>query len=324
MKYKSLIHQCAWLLFTVQLSFYSLSSAAHGEYSVEDYPRTESAIQADAFFWQVLNSGDYESIPLVTNALTAAYLQDPNDSVTSAHIGSLHMWTVLEQERLEQIPATITDHIVLARKYLEQSTKKNPHDARILGFLSAMMMIEGEIDQNKKLVQKGFRKLLKGERIFPEFNNFSIGFMGSRLPPKSDLFKLGLESLWKTLDICIGEKLDRINPDMAPYMHLQTTEGDKRVCWNGSIAPHNFEGFFLTMGDMLVKSGDWQLGKKIYANAKLAPEYDDWEYQDTLEQRMVNARENVSLFNAPLNESNRPVKPVMAQSSYACTACHEN
>jgi len=39
-------------------------------------------------------------------------------------------------------------------------------------------------------------------------------------------------------------------------MSKKTKEGKKRVCWNSWIAPHNFEGFFLNMGDMLVKSGD--------------------------------------------------------------------
>ena len=40
-------------------------------------------------------------------------------------------------------------------------------------------------------------------------------------------------------------------------MTLETKEGARRACWNSRIAPHNLEGFFLNMGDMLVKSGDW-------------------------------------------------------------------
>jgi hypothetical protein len=41
-------------------------------------------------------------------------------------------------------------------------------------------------------------------------------------------------------------------------------------------APRSFEGFFLNMGDTPVKSGDWQTGQKIYANASLAREYAAW------------------------------------------------
>lgn len=322
MKYKVLKNRSIFLLAST-LTLLSFSTSAKEQYSPENYPRTESALQADDFFWYVFNNGDYDSIPLVINALTAAYIEDPNDATTSGHIGALHLWRLSEQERLDVIPATITDHILLARKYLQQSINKDPHNAIYLGQLGATMMSEGEIDREKNLVRKGFSYLLQSRRNFPEFNNFTVGYLGSRLPPNTKFFKKGLEYLWKNIDICINEKIDRHNPDMTPYLHLQTTEGDQRVCWNGSIAPHNFEGFFLTMGDMLVKSGDWRLAKKIYANAKLALEYDSWQYQNILEHRILNAEENVTLFNAPLNEFNRPVNPILSQSSFSCSACHQ-
>jgi len=66
---------------------------------------------------------------------------------------------------------------------------------------------------------------------------------------------------------------------------LTYTAPKKRVCWNSWIAPHNFEGFFLNLGDMLVKAGDWQTAQKIYANAKLPKEYATWKYQAVLEER---------------------------------------
>src|SRR5260221_633334 len=80
--------------------------------------------------------------------------------------------------------------------------------------------------------------------------------------------------------------MDRRNPDYARYMALVTTKGPKRVCWNSWIAPHNFEGFFLNMGDMLVKAGDWQTAQKIYGNAKLTPEYGQWKFRQMLEDRI--------------------------------------
>ena len=81
-------------------------------------------------------------------------------------------------------------------------------------------------------------------------------------------------------------------------MVKETTEGKKRVCWNSWIAPHNLEGFFLNMGDMLVKSGDWQTAQKIYANARLLKTYATWRYQSVLEDRINRAQANVALLNA--------------------------
>src|SRR6185503_12812995 len=118
-----------------------------------------------------------------------------------------------------------------------------------------------------------------------EFNLFTAGYVMSRLPASSPRFKEGLEWEWRNLDVCIGERIDRANPDYAKYMALETRQGIKRVCWNSWIAPHNLEGFFLNMGDMLVKSGDWQTAQKIYANARLSKTYASWKYPSVLEER---------------------------------------
>jgi hypothetical protein len=103
-------------------------------------------------------------------------------------------------------------------------------------------------------------------------------------------------------------------------MALETKEGPKRVCWNSWIAPHNLEGFFLNMGDMLVKSGDWQTARKIYANAKLVHEYPTWPHRDVLEQHIASAEANVAAFNAPPG-GDKPV--IMINSTISCMACHQ-
>jgi hypothetical protein len=103
-------------------------------------------------------------------------------------------------------------------------------------------------------------------------------------------------------------------------MSSETKEGQKRVCWNSWIAPHNFEGFFLNMGDMLVKSGDWQTAQKIYANAKLSRDYNSWKFQDVLEDRIKQAQSNVAVFNAP-NETSKT--KMMINSEFSCMGCHQ-
>jgi hypothetical protein len=103
-------------------------------------------------------------------------------------------------------------------------------------------------------------------------------------------------------------------------MAKETREGKKRACWNSWIAPHNFEGFFLNMGDMLVKAGDWQTAQKIYANAKLSKEYASWKYQPVLEDRISQAQSNVASFNA-LNETAKP--RMMINSEFSCMVCHQ-
>jgi hypothetical protein len=170
-------------------------------------------------------------------------------------------------------------------------------------------------------VREGYFMMRDAIDAWPEFNLFTGGFVFSRLPADSARFKEGLDWQWRALDICIGQTLDRENPDYTRYLSLETTEGPKRACWNSWIAPHNLEGFFLNMGDMLVKAGDWRTAQKIYANAKLLKTYPAWKYQDVLEDRIGNAEANVAAFNAQAGEA--PAL-MMINSDFACMACHRS
>jgi hypothetical protein len=283
-------------------------------------PRSNAALKADELFWRTFHSGAYEEIPRVLEVLMAAYLQTPTDAVTAAHIAWLHNWRMAERARSPAVPATITDHTILARRYFDEAVRLDPSDARYLGFLAGHMVAEGTLHKDERLVRRGYYMLLDAIEAWPEFNLFTAGYVMSRLPADSPRFKEGLEWEWRNLDVCVEERIDRTNPDYTKYMALETKEGTKRVCWNSWIAPHNFEGFFLNMGDMLVKSGDWQTARKIYANAKLSREYATWKLAPVLEARIAQAQDNVAAFNGV---EGAPVRPIMLNSAFSCTACHQ-
>ncbi len=282
--------------------------------------RSHAALQADDLFWHTFHSGAYDEIPRVLEVLTAAYLETPTDAVTAAHIAWLHNWRIAERERLSTIPATITNHTILARRYFEEAVKLDSSDPRTQGFLAGHTIAEGTLHKDERLIRRGYHMLLDAIGAWPEFNLFTAGYVMSRLPADSPHFKEGLEWQWQTLDVCVQERINRTNPDYAKYMSLETTEGTKRVCWNSRIAPHNFEGFFLNMGDMLVKSGDWRTAQAIYANAKHSRDYAFWKFADLLEARIEQAQENVTAFNEVLDA---PVRPIMINSKVACVACHQ-
>lgn len=282
--------------------------------------RSDAAVKADDLFWDTFHGGDYDGIDRALEALTAAYLQAPNDAKTAGHIAWLHNWRVAERSRLESTPATITDHTMVARRYFAEAVKLDPSDARTRGFLAGHTIIEGTLHGDEKQVREGYFMMRDAIDAWPEFNMFTGGFVFSRLPAATPQFKEGLDWQWRTLDICIGGKLDRENPDYTRYLSLETTEGKKRACWNSWIAPHNLEGFFLNMGDMLVKAGDWRTAQKIYANAKLLKSYPAWKYQSVLQHRIDNAEANVDVFNAAEGEV---TIPMMISSDFACMACHQ-
>ena len=285
--------------------------------------RSDSALRADALFWQTLHNSDYDGISKAMQAVKGAYLQTPTDATTAAHVGFLHIWRLAESARQETLSPAITDDAVLARKYFQEAVSMNPSDARFQGFLASALLAEGAIHKDEKITRRGYYTMLDSIDAWPEFNLFTGGYVMSTQPADSERFKQALEWQWRTLDVCAGTAVDRRQPAFDSYMRLQTKEGPKRVCWNSWIAPHNFEGFFLNMGDMLVKAGDWQTAQKIYANARLSPDYAQWKYKATLESRIEQAQTNVSVFRTAQRGKAVGDAIIMNQSRFACMGCHQ-
>jgi uncharacterized protein YceK len=284
--------------------------------------RTQAALAADELFWATFHGGKYEEIQPALEAETAAYLADPHDPVAASHVAWLHIWRLSERARLASVPASITDDALLARGYFEEALAMRPREARYRGFLASATLVEGKLNQNERQTRRGYYMLLDAINAWPEFNLFTAGYVMSAQPPDSARFKQALALQWRDIDVCVSGKVDRKDPDFAPYMRLETHEGPKRACWNSWIAPHNFEGFFLNMGDMLVKSGDPETARKIYTIAKLSPAYGEWPFRQVLEDHLRDAPGNVAAFNAQAaGGGDRP--RMMFDSAINCVACHQ-
>ncbi|WP_431113001.1 hypothetical protein [Variovorax paradoxus] len=313
----------AWIAAAMTLggcSFVAISAAPRKLQSAE---RTSQAQRADEVFWRTLHAGDYDGIPSAQKILMGAYLADPGDSKTAAHIGFLHVWRLSERARLADPGPTIVDHAALGRRFLQEAVALDPTDARYLGFLGSALLSEGAIHKDERLTRRGYYTLREAIDAWPEFNLFTAGYVLSAQPKGSERFKEALEWQWTTLDRCAGTRIDRQNPDFRPYMASETNSGPKRVCWNSWIAPHNFEGFFLNFGDMLVKAGEWKTAKVAYANAKHSSSYSEWTLAPVLEERIQSAENNVEKFAAPAVKRAGIEPAMMLQSKFACVACHQ-
>jgi hypothetical protein len=300
-------------IWTLVIAGVASASSASAEDAAS---RSAAAKQADDVFWSTFHGGGYDEIGRALDVETAAYLATPTDAVTAAHVGWLHMWRLGERARTPRATPTITDDAVLARKYFARAVALDPHEPRYAGFLAAAELSEAALDRDPALAREGATTMTGAVAAWPEFNLFTAGYVASALPASSPAFVAGLEQQWQNIEVCIGQKIDRAHPDYARFMALETTVGHARACWNSKIAPHNLEGFFLNMGDMLVKRGDWQSAQRIYANARAAREFAQWKYRDVLADRIAHARENVAEF-AKANA------PIMINSTFACMACHE-
>jgi hypothetical protein len=285
---------------------------------------TAKAEEAQRQFFSALHSGAYDDIPRVLSTLQSAYLDNPNDPGLASHIGFAHLWQLAERYRSAKVSPVVTDNIVLCRRYFSEAYHLEPAPLT-LGLLASCTAAEGDLFKDEKIRRKGYFLLKDSVSAWPELNYFTMAYVMSGFSYTDPLYAEAVGLMWKNLDACAGETVNRAEPQYDRYLTKRTATGPKRACWNSAIAPHNDEGFFLSMGDMLVKAGDWKTARVLYANAKSFDTYRDWQFKDVLEERIRNAERNVAEFRKELpKDGAAPDYPtIMFQSSFACMACHQ-
>ena len=191
--------------------------------------RDPAANVADDLFWQTFHGGHYDAIQPAIEAMTEVYVRTPRDAVTAARIGWLHTWRVAERARNPSAPATITDDVVLAKKYFREASMLVPSDARYLGFLATQVLAEAHIDQDERETREGYFMLLDAVKAWPEFNLFTAGYVVSDAPVESAQFKAGLEQQWRNLDVCVERALQPNRSRLRP-VHGTRYEGGTEAC----------------------------------------------------------------------------------------------
>lgn len=272
------------------------------------------ADMAKTAFWAAFTAGAYDALPNATLLLTAAYLQNPQDAEVTLLLAHAHLWKVSERRRSTQRDPTITDHLVLAETYFEEAYRLAPADHRIVGWLGSARAPLGVLRGDSLLAAEGYALLEEAAARYPQFNHFTAGFSLSALPASDPRFAVGLEHLWQNMESCVGARREA-GPDVYALAGQTDTS-----CANAEKAPHNYEGFMLTLGDMLVKSGQPAEARTAYGRARFAPTYETWPYREMLEQRLLTADESAALFaRATPDEAPETV----FGSAYSCVVCHQ-
>jgi hypothetical protein len=288
---------------------------------------TQAAIER---FWAIFHGNDYDAIPDVQAQLAEALRHDPNQATLYALLGATHFWHIGEFTRDPQPnPRVLQQDMPLAVRLFQKALDLDydgghligyVHDDHLPGYLGITTVHAGQQSNDPGLIAKGDQILDYAVYQFPEFNNFNRWAAHNTDPKDSESYTKALDSLWQALDSCIGGSLDRIYPDAGPYLALQTSVGRKKACWSaGNIAPHSFEGFMLNLGNGLVKAGQVEVAKVIYANAKYADNYATWPYRGVLEAVAaadLDARAALYADADPAND------PPLGVPNRGCAYCH--
>ncbi len=305
----------------------ALAAVAYPQLAVYSAPRKEArtsdspqAIEAKRAFFAAFMAQRYEALPEVTAALTAAYLKNPDDPKLALLIGHAHFWRAAERGRDPNAGPGVTDAIVLANFYFNEAYRLQPDDHRIAGWLASTQMALGSVHGDERAKRRGYFMMKESVRADPQFNYFTLGYVLSRLPAGDPKLAEAVEAMWSNLDICIGHKVDRRNPDLSALGSGSIPEGPRRVCFNGPYTPHNVEGYFLAFGDLLVKTGDPELAKAVYLQAQVSPAYDSWPFKALLEERARTAGSRAAQFASLKDEAEAP--EMISTSARSCAVCH--
>lgn len=306
------------------IAFYA--SGVEGGKNGTDYERTELAIKADEQFWRLMHEEDYYHYDATISKLDAAQSRDPSDVYTHAHIGWANFWAIAEGIKSGLVPAANSlAYLQNAERAFARAAELAPNEPRILGFLGYSRISLGNASQDINMLAQGQMDVARSIELWPEWAYFGAAYgLDLYAPYNSPQFSQALNYYWSNVDACVNTTIDRQNPDLIPYMSLKTRDGPDRACWDSWIAPYNTEGFFLVMGDALVKAGQTDVARVIYNNAKLQKHYQSWPFRNLLESRLRNLNENVENFRKPVSptEAANPEKTLLANSAVSCAICH--
>jgi len=271
-------------------------------------------------FWTAFLAQRYDQLPDLIAGLDAAAAARPDDPwAAELHAISL-IWKIAEAARDPALmPAQIPPLALAAERQLQHANQLLPTDPLILGRLGSLEVAIGGVLHDPARIAAGRANIDDSVRQYPEFALFSRARLYFDLPAGDPSAADRIEDFWHKLDVCAGEAVDRTAFDLGKYLSRATAEGPRRVCWNTPHTPHGVEGFFLYMGDALVRRGDPATARMIYANARKSPDYAGWPFQGQLDDRIANAE----AWAARLTDADPSNDPTLiSPSATACASCH--
>jgi hypothetical protein len=278
-----------------------------------------STVASDAF-WAAFLAERYDQLPGVTDELAAAAAASPDDPWASELHAIAIVWRISEAARDPSFdPTQIPPLALAAEQGLAHAHQLAPTDPLILARFGSLEIAIGGVLHDPARLAAGESALDDSVQLYPEFSLFNRARLFFDLPPGAPDAADRVDDFWKKLDRCAGEPVDRAAFDLTRYLAQATDTGPKRVCWNTEHTPHGVEGFFLYMGDALVKRGDPATARQIYANARISPDYASWPFRAELDDRIANADD----WAARLTDTDPTNDPLLISAApNACASCH--
>ena len=246
------------------------------------------SIGRDAYV-DALSTGNYAAGEEAIELLTREYLD--GDPHSTALLGFAHAWRLSEASRSDDASARVIESADLAVRFFSEALEDFPNDRRLRGFLGSFKQAQGSIHDRPALQRKGWFDQKAAVRDWPEWEHFTQAYGRVTKGVDDPRYVDGIDLLWKNLEACIDDRIDRNAFNYRPLFDLVQSDSDdrdQRACVNTPIAPYNALGFFLFFREMLAKARDLATADGMYQTALDLPESETWPYVWLAEDRIAN------------------------------------
>jgi hypothetical protein len=266
---------------------------------------SRTAAAGEAAFWDTLWA-DAPRSDEALRLLRRAVRRDPGDGRSQFLLGMLHLYrsttacaTFDFMNLCDAARAEGRD----AQAPLDRAAELLAEDTRIPGFAAAAAYANGFTQGDPALVARGLARIDAAVAANPLFNAFDLFAVVAPVTP-------GGSEYYQTRILPL---VDFVLADPGCIVTLP------EICSNAGMAPHNFEGTLLLLGDIYAKGGRLASAEVWYALARASGLSTAWRHQALADERVATAAARAAL-HADADPTNDP--PLLGGGGGSCVHCH--
>ena len=281
-----------------------------------DAQAAADAVKAEARLFEAMNKDNFAAAGDIVGELNDLRERDPTNYRNTFIFGAANFWWIAEAARPDAgvdpllIISLSIPNILSAWPDVIQNDPKNAGGAEAL--LGAFLSDAGFDKKTGSTLVDTAAKYAPHVGIFQQMSIRRFAAADDSTTAQS------VEYGFKWWEWCLGAPIDRNNPDFTGKVKAPT-DGPYGFCWGSARVPHGYEGAWMMLGDLLVKSGNLKVARRAYENATLGVNYSRWKHKPDLEQRLASNLAQRAATYASHDPANwAPI----GNTQYGCTQCH--
>ncbi len=250
----------------------------------------------EAAFFEALNHHPQQRESALA-LLRAHVSQRPDDARAALHLGVGHLWVAAENPPDR---ATVFEHLVLARHFLQRAARLKPADDRIPSWLLSAEISLAQAEGRTDDAVAALAQLRTHAERDPCFHSVAFAINVWERPRDSD-------------ELAQAQRL------LEAAAACATDDPSVR---NMERWPHNVEGFLVGLSDVALKRGDRSRALAALVTVEAWPGAESWPHRREADQRRRDFDARAARFSDD-DPSNDPPFIFERGGPVSCVSCHQ-